>query len=184
MRAFLAIEIPYDLKRYLTEVVKEIAPFVDGTRWVREDGYHITLKFLGDISDDKVEGINGALSTLKGGYAPFEVSLGGISGLPDQRRPRVIVVTIENGIDIIEEIYHHIEDATTLIGFERERRHYRPHVTIGRRKSQGPIHSRAFVRLADKPFVADGIVLFKSTLTSRGAIYEPLWKISFTGGQR
>ena len=184
MRAFLAIEIPYDLKRYLTEVVKEIAPYVDDTRWVREDGYHITLKFLGDIGNDKVEEINGVLPTLKESYTPFEVSLGGISGLPDQRRPRVIVVTIENGIDIIGEIYHHIEEAIALIGFERERRPYRPHVTIGRRKSQGPIPNRVFLRLADKPFVADGIVLFKSTLTSRGAIYEPLWKISFTGGRR
>jgi RNA 2',3'-cyclic 3'-phosphodiesterase len=177
MRAFLAIEISKEVKQYLKTVIKAMAPYADGVRWVNEAGQHITIKFFGEIDEDTVQAVQDALQHMEKKYAPFTATIKGVDAFPDRRRPRVIVITLENGIDNIMHLYNDIEESVSALGIEREKRSYTPHITLGRRKVPAPLTDKALVKLEGMSFNVDSIVLFKSTLRPEGAVYTPVWEI-------
>ena len=181
MRAFLAIEIPGEVKKYLKTVIKNIAPYTDGVRWVKEQGQHITLKFFGEIGEDNAEKIREAVLPAAGKHRAFMVATGEISAFPDKRKARVIVVTLENGIDNIKDLFNDIEKNISLLGFEKEKRGFIPHITIGRRKMPAPLLEKAIIKLDRMEIPVNSVVLFKSTLTQEGAIYTPVWDIKLGG---
>lgn len=183
MRAFLAFEIAPEVKTYLRSVIKTMAPLVDGVKWVKEDGLHITLKFFGEIEDEMAVRLKENLAHIEKRYAPFMLALKGIGAFPDRRRTRVIIVTLKNGVDIALNIFQDIENSIEKFGISREKRSFTPHITLGRRKVPAPLLERAITPLEEKQFSVDSLVLFKSTLTREGAIYDPVWKINF-GGNR
>ena len=183
MRTFFAIEVSADVKKYLTGVAATIAKHVDGVRWVNEAARHITLKFLGEIEERTAERLREAAAYLEGKHAPFEATIKGIDAFPDRRRARVVVVTLENGVDNITNIYNDIEDICLGSGIEKETRPYTPHITLGRRKVPGPIPEKALVKLERMSFNVDSVVLFKSTLRPEGALYTPVWQVQFKGGK-
>jgi 2'-5' RNA ligase len=100
-----------------------------------------------------------------------------IDAFPDQGRPRVIVATIDEGVDIIRSIYHDIENRLTVQGYDREKRGFTPHITFGRVKTPAPLLARDIVSLECPRFAIERIVLFKSILGREGAVYEPLFEI-------
>ena len=89
MRAFLAIEIPEELKRYLQTVIDHMASRVKGIKWVKKDGQHITLKFFGEIEETTGLQIKEGISAIERDHAPFTVSIMGIDAFPSRRRARV-----------------------------------------------------------------------------------------------
>jgi len=100
MRAFLAIEISEELKRYLQKVTDHMAPRVKGIKWVKKDGLHITLKFFREIDEQTALQIKEEISAIERDHAPFAVSTKGMDAFPSRRRARVIVVTLVEGKDI------------------------------------------------------------------------------------
>ncbi len=183
MRSFFAIEVSDDVKKYLTTVVNSAAKHVDGVRWVNESGRHITLKFLGEIEEGMAEKLKAALTYVGAKHASFTATLKEIDAFPDRRRARVIVITLENGVDTIMNIYNDMEKTCETFSFEREGRAYTPHITLGRKKVPGPVPDKALVKLERMSFNVDSVVLFKSTLRPEGAIYTPVWKIQLEGGK-
>ena len=183
MRAFFAIEVSDDVKKYLTAVVAAAARHVDGVRWVNEAGRHITLKFLGEIEEGTAEELKTALTYIGAKHAPFVAAIRDIDAFPDKRRARVVVITLENGVDNIANIYNDIEKTCENLGFEKEKRAYTPHITLGRRKVPGPVPDKALVKLERMSFNVDSVVLFKSTLRPEGALYTTVWKIDLEGGK-
>ncbi len=175
MRSFLAFEIPADIKRYLSEVSSEMSKTVRGARWVKPEGQHITIKFFGEITDTKAKEIKDMLASC-GPYSPIGTSLKDIDAFPGRRRPRVIVATMEEGVDIIRSIYHDIEDRLTVLGFDREKRDFTPHITFGRIKVPAPLLERDIANLEKRRFTIDNIVLYKSILAREGATYVPLFQ--------
>ena len=174
MRSFLAFEIPGDVKEYLSQVSSAMAKTLRGVRWVRPEGQHITVKFFGEISEDRAEEVKKILASC-GPYGPVETSLKGIDAFPDKRRPRVIVATVEEGVDIMRSIYHDIENRLSMQGFEKEKRGFTPHITFGRTKLPAPLLERDIVPLEGRRFTIDNIVLYKSILGREGAAYVPLY---------
>ena len=71
-------------------------------------------------------------------YGPFEATTKEVDAFPNKRRARVIVVTLEKGVDIARTIFHDIEDALSTLGIEEEKRDFTPHITLGRRKEPAP----------------------------------------------
>jgi RNA 2',3'-cyclic 3'-phosphodiesterase len=177
MRAFLAIEISDDIKKYLNAVIKSVTPHVDGVKWVNETGQHITLKFFGEIEDKKAWQIKESMLHMEEKYGPFTVTIRGIDAFPDRRRTRVIVITLENGVDNIKNIYNDIEESILALGIENEKRPFIPHITLGRRKIPAPLPYKAIKDTERMSFVADSIVLFRSTLRPEGALYTPVWEL-------
>jgi len=182
MRAFLAIELPQEIKDYLQTVIAGMAGRVRGVRWVREDGLHITLKFLGEIENETALRIRDVISGIRTGHAPFSASLSGIDAFPNRRRARVVVVKLGKGIENIRNIFNDVEEGLLKLDMEPEGREYTPHITLGRVKEPQPLLEKNVVPLEAKEFALDRVVLFQSTLTREGAQYAPQWDIKL-GGQ-
>lgn len=181
MRAFLAFEVSAPVKEYLQEVARLMAPRVTGVRWVKSEGQHITLKFFGEIDDITANSIKEGLSVYNNKFGPFEVSIHSVDAFPNKRRARVIIVTLEKGVDIAKAIFHDIEGILLSLGFESEKREFTPHITLGRKREPGPLLERDIPRLNEMSFIIDRLILFRSTLTPRGAIYTPVWEIELKG---
>ncbi|MEI6154819.1 MAG: RNA 2',3'-cyclic phosphodiesterase [Deltaproteobacteria bacterium] len=181
MRSFLAVEIPDNIRKYLKTVISGIAAHADGIKWVNESAQHITLKFFGEIEEEMAWNIKKSIEHIGLKHSPFAITLKDIDAFPSKKRARVIVITLENGVDNIKDIFNDIEQNITPLGIEKDERSFMPHITLGRRKVAAPLPEKAYAEIDRKSFNVNRLVLFKSTLTSRGAIYTPVWEIKFVG---
>ena len=181
MRAFLAFEISAPVKEYLQGVSRIMASKATGVKWVKSNGQHITLKFFGEIEESMAKIIQEKLTGLESKYGPFVATIKEIDAFPTKRRARVIIVSLEKGVDIAKAIFHDIEDTLLTLGIEVEKRDFTPHITLGRKKEPTPLLERDIPGLDEMSFVIDRLVLFRSTLTPQGAIYSPVWEIEFKG---
>jgi 2'-5' RNA ligase len=184
MRAFLAFEIPDPIKHYLATLTKGMASKITGVRWVGEKAQHLTLKFFGEIDEETTKAIGKSLAHIGTAYGSIETAMGTIDAFPNRKRARVIVVTLEKGVDKIKAIFDDIENSLSALGFEREKRGFVPHITLGRRKIPAPFLDRDVPRIEATKFALDRLVLFRSTLTPQGAIYDPVWDIPLKVGAR
>lgn len=179
MRVFLALEIPKEIKEYLGVVKDQMAARIRGVKWVNEEAQHITLKFFGEQEEKKVGEIGDALSGIERRYDPVAVTLKGIEAFPDRKRARVIVMALEKGVDNIQMIFHDIEDRLSGLGIEKEKRSFRPHITLGRMRIPGPLLDRDIVAVDVKGFAVSRMVLFQSMLKPAGAVYTPVRELKF-----
>ncbi|MBI4682424.1 MAG: RNA 2',3'-cyclic phosphodiesterase [Nitrospirae bacterium] len=137
MRSFIAIELPDTVKSALLSLQQELKTCGADVRWVRPEGVHLTLKFLGDIEEKLVDGI---VETLKGTcrkFQKFNCEVRGIGVFPGNKAPRVLWAGIEDH-DALKLIQKEIDTGMSSLGFEREDRKFTPHLTLGRfRSSEG-----------------------------------------------
>ncbi len=181
MRAFLALEIPADVKVYLSSLSRRMARAVEGVRWVKDEGIHVTLKFFGEIEERRAQEIALALGHISGRHEAVEASIGGISAFPDRKRARVIIVTMEKGVDKLRSIFDDIDESLSRLGIEKESRSFTPHLTLGRRRVPAPLLERDIPELEKKHFTMERVVLFQSALTREGSIYTPKWALTLGG---
>jgi RNA 2',3'-cyclic 3'-phosphodiesterase len=184
VRAFLALPIPDLIKVYLQKTIATMARGMDGVKWVSENGQHVTLKFFGDIGADRAFEFREALLGIEERHEPVLVTLGEVDAFPTRKGARVIIVTLKKGIDNIRMIFNDIEDNLLGLDVETESREFTPHITLGRRRMAVPLLEREIVQVEQKTFSLDTLVLYRSTLTREGAIYDPVWEIRLVGGKR
>jgi RNA 2',3'-cyclic 3'-phosphodiesterase len=180
MRVFLALETPQEIKTYLSGVAKTMSQRIPNVKWVKPEGQHMTFKFFGEITEEKLQEIEEALEGIDKLHGAIEATLKEISAFPDKKRARVIVVTFGEGVDNMRAIFHDIESRLEVIDIERERREFTPHITLGRVKAPAPLLERDIIRLDAKTFLADSLVLYQSVLQREGAMYTPLKEIKLT----
>ena len=188
MRLFVAVNLPENERRAAFDAA---APLRHGdlpVKWVQPAGLHVTMKFLGDVPEDRAAPIAAALDAAVRAARPFEVMLGGIGAFPSSARPRVIWLGVEIH-PALELLANDIEKALQPFGFEAELRPFRPHVTIGRAK-QGARHGAlaAFERLAagvayDGVAPVTSVDLMESILRPDGAEYHVRHQSFLGGGQ-
>jgi len=179
MRVFLALEIPEDIKVYLSGISKTMSQRVPGVKWIKPEGQHMTLKFFGEIGEEKVREVEAALEGIDRQHGVVHVTLKEITAFPDKKRAKVVVVTFGEGVDNTRAIFHDIESRLEAVNIEKERREFTPHVTLGRVKVPMPLLERDLAQVEQKSFVVDRLVVYQSTLTREGAIYAPLKEIKF-----
>ncbi len=134
MRSFIAIELPETIKKALAEFQQELGKCGADVRWVRSENIHLTLKFLGDIEEDKADIIAEKIKGTCKGQPGFKLSISGTGVFPNNRSPRVLWAGIELN-DEINELQTGIEEAMASLGFKREKRRFSPHLTLGRFRS-------------------------------------------------
>ncbi|MDM7940502.1 MAG: RNA 2',3'-cyclic phosphodiesterase [Methanothrix sp.] len=173
IRCFVAVEIPSEMRERIGSLQSQIA--TEGLRLVRPDLVHVTLKFLGDVPEGRVQMVSDALSKVS--VAPFVARVAGMGAFPG-RAVRVVWLGLEGNF---MELYEKIEEALSPVGFEREARGFSPHVTLGRVRWPNQETSRLLAAkiasMADTDmgrFTVDRFYLKKSTLTRGGPIYENL----------
>lgn len=181
MRTFIAIELPESIKRKIGEVqtpLKKTDAFVS---WVKPGNIHVTLKFLGEVPEDKIEEVFAATEKALQATKPFTMSLEGMGGFPNLRRPRVIWIGAGSGQEKLSGLAKRIEEEMEEIGFPREKRRFSAHFTIGRVKSPRNIERLAeLVESTDfqtEEIQVTEVVVMKSQLDPAGAIYTPLKKV-------
>ncbi len=133
VRSFIAIPVPTEGIEALEQVVKhldkEIGRYV---RWVRPEGIHLTLKFMGDIPASMVERVLEALPPVAAGFSPFELAISGLGVFPNSRRPRVVWAGLDGGLKILSELQLAVDEAVGKLGLPKEQRPFSPHLTLGR----------------------------------------------------
>ena len=183
VRVFVALDLPDLAKAVLRQTVQELGNLLpSGVRWVDPAGIHLTLKFLGDVDSGRVDLLLAAMDKAAGGFqcCSFPLSLSGLGVFPNTREPRVLWAGVEGDLEALGRLQVLMDEALSEVGFARERRPFRPHLTLGRvrdqvsqteRKRIGEVMRTA--RLAgDHCWEAQEIHLVRSTLTPGGAIYD------------
>jgi 2'-5' RNA ligase len=178
IRCFVAVELPDGLKREISSRTEGLRKCGADAKWIRAENLHLTLKFLGNTSEDKLPDIKEALLKAVQGHKSFEMRLKGAGVFPDRKRPRVVWVGLEDSDELVS-IQRDVEEAMAGVGFEPEGRAYSPHLTIGRLKSprRRDILLRELDSLVGVEFGwvdVEQISLMQSTLKPSGAEYSRL----------
>lgn len=181
-RLFVALELPAEVRERLGELQRELRRQGLGhLRWVRPEGIHLTLKFLGETPVSRLAAIADALKEAVKGVPPLELGLGPAGAFGDRRGPRVLWVGLEGDLASLQELQRRVELAMVGLGFPREERPFAPHLTLARvppeavARSRGQIE-RALVALPVPRclLVLREVSLMRSQLQPGGAVYTRL----------
>jgi RNA 2',3'-cyclic 3'-phosphodiesterase len=153
-----------------------------GVRWCDDDQLHVTLKFLGDVSDEQLPRVRDVLTNVSAQVEPFQAHLGTLGCFPSPRSPRVFWCGIADPAGACMRWVALADPLLAALGFEREARPFTPHVTLGRSKDRDGTNvlQRAFQTITGPPeseMTVDHVVLFESRLLPEGAQYTPLMTV-------
>jgi 2'-5' RNA ligase len=171
MRLFIAVEIPEQVKQVLLAAQEQLK--LEG-RMTKTKEFHLTLKFLGEVPEEKLEPLKQSLETIK--FSPFNLELDAIGAFPKKHNPRVVWAGLTPHEEI-NNLQKQIDKATQSLGFEQDSK-FHPHLTLARIKFCN--NKKEFAGLLDSiklqpaEFKIDSFKLIKSTLTPQGPIYETL----------
>lgn len=185
IRAFVALEIPAEVLRRLGDVSDQLDLLSLNGRRTRLEGIHLTLKFLGNISEEQVTDLESRLKPAAEAVGPFEVEVAGVGVFPHLTRPRVIWAGVRPS-GALTELQQQVESAVTEAGFEKEKRAFRPHLTLFRLKStRNRDNLVRYLSRSETPrfgkFQAREFHLFQSKLKPGGAEYSKLISWPLTG---
>jgi 2'-5' RNA ligase len=181
IRAFIAIDLSRRMREELARIQGSLKDAGADVKWVRPASIHLTLKFLGNITTETLERTKGIVNDVSSRHKPFDITLFRLGCFPRIDRPRVIWAGIDKGCSEVEAIARELEDKLSSIGFEREKRAFSSHLTLGRvRSHKGKERLVSRIEAMDigpsPPSRVDRIILFRSRLTPDGAIYTPLYE--------
>ena len=149
-------------------------------RWVKPANIHLTLKFLGDVSGERLRAVKNVIQEVAGSQQPFSLESRGLGVFPSVRKARVLWTGIHGDVDRLTDLQSHLDKTLAGFGFVPDKRKFRGHLTLGRVK--GRIHGRALAAVITEcgdftstPWTVDRLVLFKSDLKPSGAVYSELF---------
>lgn len=177
-RLFIGIELPVQIKRLLNDVSESLNSRVESAKWVPYENLHLTLKFLGETPDAKIDDVALSLRRAVAEYRKFYFSLGQLGAFPNQRKARVLWLGVTHGTPELVAISKSIDNELINLGYEKEKRGFSPHITLARIKIPSSVENAIS---AVDPNVCQGrivnvnsITLFESRLMPSGAEYAPL----------
>jgi len=183
MRCFIAIELDDPIKRKLSQLQDKLRykdHFNDrSVRWVHPQQIHLTLKFLGDISDDLAFGVSQAVAQVCDECEPFDFEIAGVGCFPDHGSAKVLWVGVKQGCEHLTQLQGKMDLAMQQLGFPLERRQFNGHLTLAR-INLPKIGSRLQSAVAELDEInigcqgVDSVTVFQSELTRNGPIYAPI----------
>jgi len=187
IRAFIAIELPPEIRQALSEIEHEIqnrtgAGAQKAVRWIAAENMHLTLKFLGEVSRANMQILAQMLRTEASRHPTFDFSVGGLGAFPNLRRPRVIWVGAEAPAHL-KKLQKAIEAEIRQLGYPTEQRPFSPHLTLGRitQNARPEEVSQTARALGEMKVGTIGRIhvthlhLFRSDLRAGGAVYSKLF---------
>jgi 2'-5' RNA ligase len=177
LRAFIAVPLADTALAAVgraTDILRE-RPGGDSVRWVRPEGLHVTLRFLGTIAAERTPILAHHMGRAVAGCEPFELTLGALHAFPTPRRPRVVAISVAPE-EPLSELAEAVERGVVASGFEPESRPFRAHLTLGRlRGGHAPDLSGIDELRATSP--VHEAVLYESRLGRGGSRYVPLERV-------
>jgi len=183
IRTFIAFKLPKNIIFSISEIQNRFKSYAFNARWINPENIHLTLKFLGDINYTDIEKVGKTIINAVNSHASVSLAVKGAGVFPGIKRPRVIWVGLTGEIEKLVSIQNDIEENLEKLGFPREKRPFRGHLTLGRIKGKMNPQKllnviKKFEKFESELFVADKIFLIKSDLKSTGSIYTELKSIS------
>lgn len=189
IRCFIAIEIPVEIQTKLARTINQAqVNRASGFRPVRPESVHLTLKFLGDVEQEKLAGINTGLSDLCNKFDSFTFQVSGMGAFPTWDRPRTIWAGLQYP-PALPHLFQLVDELTTDAGVPGEGRKFSPHLTLARVSEQADVHvvRQRIDTLRSLPETLFGeahatqLTLFRSILQPGGSVYQPLSDHPFSG---
>ncbi len=179
IRIFIAIELRAEIRSGLAAVQEVLKKSGADVKWVKPKNIHLTLKFLGHISEPQLKDVFKAADESIKETAPFSLLFSGLGAFPKSNNPRVVWVGVEEGKEKLSRINQNLEGILKRNGFPAEEREYHPHLTLGRVKSSqnkakliGSLKSEKDYYIGSME--AKKITVMQSILKSEGPEYKPL----------
>jgi RNA 2',3'-cyclic 3'-phosphodiesterase len=191
-RAFVALLLDEAMRASVAAEIERLRPLSRAVAWVPAVNLHLTLRFLGDLSDVQIGEVEAVLVDVAAVTAPFALDLHGVGAFPGLERPRILWVGIADGALPAREVQARVETALERHGIARERQAWHPHLTIGRvfderawRREAGLPLRQALAAAARRTFgtlAVSHIALMRSDLSPQGARYRELASAELTLG--
>lgn len=185
MRAFIAIELPATIRAELAALQRELATTGAEVKWVEADNLHVTMRFLGEITQAQRQTIESLLLEVARGRAPIDAALSEVGTFPERGIPRVIWVGIGQGADQLSRLAQEIERGLAALSIPNEERRFTAHVTLGRVRAPraGEVIRQRLTQIRwtpPAPFRIECVTLFQSTLGHTGPVYTALGRFPLT----
>jgi 2'-5' RNA ligase len=178
MRLFIALPLEKVIEDHLARLITTLRQKGGQVRWVAPKNIHLTVRFLGDTEDDLVPELGRLIDETAAQFSPVHTQIDHMGAFPNLRRPNVIWVGLGDHIDVLAELANDIEAGVRQLGIKPDPKPFKAHLTLGRVKDSRNLGGLTnFIQdhqFAPVPLVLDRIVLFKSTLTPQGSIYDRL----------
>jgi 2'-5' RNA ligase len=181
IRSFVAVDLDAPVRRAVSDLQGALRRTNADVRWVRPEGLHVTLKFLGAVDPARLERVHAALAADLRDQPALHVSVRGLGAFPTWRRPRVVWIGLHG--EGVAALAARIDATLAPLGFAPEQRAFTPHLTLARVNSPRgwPRLEEACKAHLDDDFGASDIgavTIYRSTLQRGGAVYAPLWTIA------
>lgn len=198
-RTFIALELNEALQRFLGEIISRISQELPALRWIDPSGIHLTLAFLGELTDIQLAEAVDASEDASQEATPFEYRIKGLGVFGSSLQPRVIWMGIEDlpsgkiqGSPLLQ-LHRLLTKKLELHGFEIEKRPFSPHLTLARIKQPlSPDEQQRFQRLfhskqagvSSPIYRMNNLCVMKSELLRTGALYTCLQACSLSKSSR
>lgn len=185
MRLFVALEIPPEVRENLAALLEALRAISIEPRWVRPGKLHVTLKFLGEVPDTKLDGIRMALAQIRS-EQPVHLEFRGLGFFPNEKHPRVLWAGIEASTNLMK-LAGDIQGAIEKLGIPQEQRPFSPHLTLARFERPG-MPEKLRVAIAENAQRKFGTLrtnefhLIQSKLKPSGAEYTTLASFPIAAG--
>ena len=183
IRSFMAVELTPEHSRAIARISRQMAEQWPEYRWVDPRNMHLTLNFLGNVADEKIPRVCEIMRETLAAHAAFTFDIQGLGAFPKNSRPRVIWIGVGEGKSALSKIYYDLADNLDELRLERDRKAFRPHITLGRIRDRQRWPDSMIEHLDSNPAMelgqvsVDEIVLFSSHLEKTGPIYTAMDRV-------
>lgn len=178
MRTFIAIELDKEIKKALSKIQDELKTTQADVKWVAPENIHLTLKFLGEIEENKIPKISQILKDISNQTKPFTIALSELGAFPGLKYPRVVWIGIAEGKAELLKLAELIEARLVQLKFPKEKRGFSAHFTLGRfrtGKNKDVLSQKLnTIKVPGLRQEIKSIALFKSTLSPKGPLYDKI----------
>jgi len=185
IRTFIAIEVPASIKNRIDLLQQRLRQSDAQVSWTRPENVHLTIKFLGNVEQSRIEVVCRAVEQAANAIEEFNIEVNGAGCFPSAKNPRVLWIGLGNLPDQLRRLHAAVEDELAREGFPREPKRFSPHLTIGRIRGQHNARQLAEKLVGEgfepETFRADRVVVMRSDLKPTGSVYTPQAIINLKG---
>ncbi|MCD6243828.1 MAG: RNA 2',3'-cyclic phosphodiesterase [Candidatus Korarchaeota archaeon] len=181
IRSFIAIDVEdAGIVSKISEIQETLVASKARLKRVETENLHFTLKFLGEVEEERLELVKSTMNDVLENFNPFSMHLYGVGAFPRISRPNVVWIGVAEGREIFIEMAKELDRALSKLGFKKETKSFEPHLTVARVKGHSGDLPDILKKISD---VDVGVIevrevrLKKSTLTPSGPIYNTLYKV-------